>query len=79
MSFSLDVRSLSSVTSASAEQQMASVLGWLRAYPRRGELTIFVQSGMTDRRNRSLQSALLALGCRVTLTSAQRERLGVPA
>jgi len=50
----------------SPDMEMSSVLDWVRNYPNRSQLHIFLQRSLPDASSRRLQNMLQALGCKVT-------------
>jgi hypothetical protein len=48
------------------EQQVSSILDWLRLHPRRSEIHVVVRTSMKDISTKKLQSRFQAIGCTVT-------------
>jgi hypothetical protein len=50
----------------------AALLEWIRTYPQRSAIHVFLRSSLSNQKNRKLQSTLQSLGCKVTSRSQQR-------
>ncbi len=50
----------------------AALMEWIRTYPQRSAIHVYLRSSLSDQSNRKLQSTLQSLGCRVTSRNTQR-------
>jgi hypothetical protein len=54
-----------------SETEMDKLLDWVRTYPRRDEIHVYLRNSLKHRPVRRLQRTLLSLGCTVTTKSAR--------
>jgi Lon protease-like protein len=50
----------------------AALMEWIRTYPQRSAIHVYLRSSLSNQKNRKLQSTLQSLGCRVTSRNTQR-------
>jgi hypothetical protein len=58
--------------SGDAAIDRARLLEWIRTYPQRSTIHVYLRSSLVSQQNRKLQSTLQSLGCTVTRRSEQR-------
>jgi hypothetical protein len=71
----LDWSHLSPESSAHASPEVDTLLDWVRTYPRRTDIHVYLRNSMRSIGVRKLQHKLQALGCTVT-TTCYREGVG---
>lgn len=62
----IDFSSLQQEEANSGDFSVATIVEWVRSYPRKGSVHVYLPSDHVLSNSRQLQSTLLSLGCTVT-------------